>query len=659
MTFTVNLVAQHNYSPRPDPRTGNYTFFYYDSSASLKSVALTGTFNGWSPNSHPFKKKNENLWTASVKMTVGERIYYKMVLDGTKWIPDPNAPYITQDQFRNSVLIPIKADEFGLLSSNPIDEGTILRPKTLFFNFNDPSGILDSSSVTVVINGKNHQNFEIDEKTSQLIIRLSELLNGHQILEVKIQKEDFQFVKRITFYALEKPVEIQTPGSNNTSIVYEIFVRQFNDSNNDGIGDLDGVTEKLDYIQSLGANIIWLMPVNESPRDHGYAITDYRKIHQEYGGNEAFQRLIKSAHEKGMKIWMDYVINHSDSTHAFFLDAVKNGKKSKYWKWFQITNENPLKYNHFGSDRQMPKFDFSNPEVEQYFIDLAMYWMDPDQDGNCEDGFDGFRCDAAIEVPHEFWKKLRIRIKEKNPEFSLLGEIWADQPTILPFYENEFDMVFDYPLYYVIRDLVLEQKFSDFKSVINYRRENFPDQAQWVTFLSNHDNYRSISLFKDDFDLWKQATLIQYLLPGTPLIYYGDENGMKGKNPPDSNVRKKMNFSDKETKFRDWYRALAELRRQFPILCKSDTWEKPTVNFETSGSKTFQIERMEKGKTSLVVLFNPNFEMTVIDEQFISRNYDDELQWDPKTKKWNLTKRKSITISVPAKGFVLLVDTKE
>ncbi len=659
MLFSVNLLAQQNYSPRPDPVTGNYSFFYFDSSASLKSVALTGTFNGWNPTSHPFKKVNKNLWTVSAKILAGERIYYKVVLDGTKWIPDPNAPYITQDQWRNSVIIPIKADEFGLLSSNPIDEGTVLRPEMLVFNFYDPAKILNSSLVSVVINGMKHNNYEINKKTSQLIISLSELLKGHQTLEVKIQKEDFHFEKKITFYALEKPIDIVTPNENNSSIVYEIFVRQFNDSNHDGIGDLDGVAEKLDYIKSLGANIIWLMPVNESPRDHGYAITDYRKIHQEYGGNEAFQRMIKSAHEKGMKVWMDYVINHSDSTHAFFLDVVKNGKQSKYWKWFQITNENPLKYNHFGSDRRMPKFDFSNPEVEQYFIDVAMFWMDPNQDGNCDDGFDGFRCDAAIEVPHEFWKKLRIKIKEKNPEFSLLGEIWADQPTILPFYENEFDMVFDYPLYYVIKDLILEQKFSDFKTVLEYRRDNFPDQAQWVTFLSNHDNYRSISLFKDDFNLWKQATLVQYLLPGTPLIYYGDENGMKGKNPPDSNVRKKINFDEKENRFKEWYRALSELRKQFPVLCASDTWEKQTVNFVVSSSKIFQIERMEKSKTSIVALFNPNSEIKEINEKFISKNYGDQLYWDAKTGKWDLQKRKSASVSVPANGFVILADSNE
>lgn len=658
MLFAVNLLAQQNYSPRPDPETGKYNFFYFDSSASLKSVALTGTFNGWNPTSHPFVKVNKNLWKVSANMIAGERVYYKVVLDGTKWIPDPNAPYITQDQWRNSVLIPINADEFGLLSSNPIDEGTILCPKMLIFNFYDPAKILTASVISVKINGEQTTNFSIDIESTRLIIQLDKLLKGHQTLEVRIQKSDFVFEKKITFYALDKPIEISTPQSNNTSIVYEIFVRQFNDSNNDGIGDLDGVSEKLDYIKSLGATILWLMPVNESPRDHGYAITDYRKIHHEYGGNEAFGRLIKSAHEKGMKVWMDYVINHSDSTHAFFLDAVKHGKQSKYWKWFQITNENPLKYNHFGSDRRMPKFDFNNPEVEQYFIDLAMFWMDPNQDGNCDDGFDGFRCDAAIEVPHEFWKKLRIKIKEKNPEFSLLGEIWADQPTILPFYENEFDMAFDYPLYYVIKDLILEQKYSDFKSVLEYRRENFPDQAQWVTFLSNHDNYRSLSLFKDDFDLWKQAALVQYLLPGTPLIYYGDENGMKGKNPPDSNVRKKINFNDKETKYKDWYRALSELRKQFPVLCESDTWENQTLNFEVAKSKIFQIERMEKNKTSIVALFNPNSELKEVNEQFLSRNYNDELLWETKLGKWNLKKRDSINISVPAMGFVILVDLR-
>ena len=414
MAITINLAAQNSLSPRPDPVSKTYRFFYFDSSEAAKSVSVTGSFNGWNPGSHPLFKVDKNLWQGSVKLTTGEKVFYKFVLDGRKWIPDPNAPYITQDQWRNSVLIAIDTDAFGLLSTNPMDEGTVIKPEFLILNFYDPHRNLEVRNIGLLLNGKQLSDFMLDSIKSQIVIPVAEKLQGHQTLYISIKTERLVFEKKIHFYAQTNPAEITTPEENASSVIYEIFVRQYHDGNNDGIGDFVGLTEKLDYIKSLGADILWLMPVQESPRDHGYAITDYRKIKKEYGGDEAYRKFIREAHKKGMKVWMDFVINHSDSTHPFFLDVVEKGKQSEYWNWYQMTNENPLRYNHFGSDRRMPKFNFENPEVENYFIELALYWMDPDQDGDYSDGFDGFRCDAAIEVPHHFWKKLRASIKKKT-----------------------------------------------------------------------------------------------------------------------------------------------------------------------------------------------------------------------------------------------------
>ena len=187
----------------------------------------------------------------------------------------------------------------------------------------------------------------------------------------------------------------------------------------------------------------------------------------------------------------------------------------------------------------------------------------------------------------------------------MLGEIWADQPAILPFYDNEFDLNFDYPLYYVIKDLILEQKFSDFQSVLNYRRDNFHPNAQWVTFLSNHDNPRSLSLFNDDFDLWKLGTLVNYMLPGTPMIYYGDEYGMTGKNPPDSNVRKKMIFGKSDLKHSKWIKDLTSLRKKYTLLTEADSYETPTLEFKVISDSLFSISRFsKKGNERITAIFN-------------------------------------------------------
>lgn len=615
MLFSYNLLGQVNLAPSPNPETGEYDFYYYDSTAAIKSVHLAGTLNGWNQSSLPYKKLDNNLWKLSTKLYPGVRIYYKLIIDGKRWIPDPNAPYITQDQWRNSVVNAIRTDEFGLLSSYPIEEGTIVRPEKLFLYYFDPSKTLENKIIQITLNNEVKTNFIVDTKNKRIEIPVRPELQGHCTLTFDVRSEKIKFSKTVHFFSQAEPAKIKTPEKNNTSIVYEVYVRQFSDGNADGIGDLLGLTNKLDYIRELGANILWLMPIHQSPTDHGYGISDYYKINDQYGGDSAFHHFIHTAHEKGLKVWMDFVINHSDSTLPFFLDVVKNGKQSRYWNWYQITNEKPLKYNHFGGNRQMPKFNFDNEEVVDFFIKNALHWLDPNNDGDLTDGVDGFRCDAALEVPHSFWKKLREKVKQVNPEFTLLGEIWADHLTILPFYDHEFDMVFDYPLYYEIKDLIMEGSVGDFRQVLDIRRSIFPEQAQWVTFISNHDNYRSLSLFENNIDMWKQASLLQFILSGTPMIYYGDETGMTGKNPPDSLVRKKMNFAVKDKSFLSWYQFLINLRIQYSALSVSDSYLSPTTEVREIKKGVVRIVRNNElsiylnltNKPQKIVLTNNNY----------------------------------------------------
>lgn len=609
MLLSYNLFGQSNYAPSPNQSTGEYDFYYVDSTRQVKSVHLVGTLNGWNQHSLPFTKVSDQLWKISTKLYPGDRIFYKLVIDGKRWIPDPNAPYITQDQWRNSVVNAIRTDEFGLLSSYPIEEGTIVRPSLLYLYHYDPTGKVTSEDITITLNGTVVHNFLVNEKLRRIEIPVKPTLQGHCELIFRVNANSVSFEKTIHFYAQSEPADIKTPEINNTAVLYEVYVRQFSDGNSDGVGDLLGLTQKLDYIKQLGANIIWLMPIHQSPTDHGYGISDYYKINDQYGGDKAFHTFIHAAHQKGIKVWMDFVINHSDSTLPFFLDVVKNGKQSKYWDWYQMTGETPLRYNHFGSNRQMPKFNFDNPEVVEYFINNAVHWLDPNNDGDLTDGVDGFRCDAALEVPHSFWKLLREKVKSINPEFTLLGEIWADHLTILPFYDHEFDMAFDYPLYYEIKDLILEKSLHELNQVLETRRTIFPDQAQWVTFVSNHDNYRSLSLFENNFDRWKQATLLQFLLPGTPMIYYGDEAGMTGKNPPDSLVRKKMNFENRDRKFYNWYQFLIELRRKYSSITVADTFKRKTVSIDFVSDDVVRLVRAN----DIIVYFNLSDKPAIIE----------------------------------------------
>lgn len=590
--------------PRIDRETGEYWFFYYDSSASVQSVALAGSFNGWSATATPMKKRTDHLWSASIKLAPGRREQYKVVLNGTKWIPDPNAPYITMDQWRNSVIQTIRPDEFGLMFSSPIADGASIRPEFIRLVFNDPKSILPAASVVVTLNGR-----PVRELTrladGEIRVPIHPDLHGEIQVEIQIGHPNLNWYHSFLVFVWSKPIDLKTPPQNDAMVLYEIYIRQFADSNGDGTGDLNGITGKLPYLDSLGVTGLWLMPFNESPRDHGYAINDYLAIDREYGIMEDFRQLAMAADERGIDLWMDFVINHTDTTHPWFLDIRKKGKESRYWTWFQMTGDQPLSWKYFGMDDGMPKLNFQNPEVQDYFLKMAEFWMDPDQDGDFSDGVDGFRCDAAIEVPHSYWKRFRAHVKKIRPDVTILGEIWvADQLALLPFYDQEFDMTFDYPLYYTLRDAIHEQKPDLLMRFWQpMRQEVLPSGAQWVTFTSNHDNFRSLSLFRENRAEWNLAQNLLFALPGTPMVYYGDEAGLTGKNPPDTNVRQKMVFPAPTSDYYQTYRSLIALRKTFPVLAARDYKESPTLTFSTPEPGLLIVHRSD-GNQKLTGYFN-------------------------------------------------------
>ena len=181
-------------------------------------------------------------------------------------------------------------------------------------------------------------------------------------------------------------------------VMYEIFVRSFYDSDGDGIGDLRGIIEKLDYLNDgddtthddLDIEVLWLMPILDSPSYHGYDVTDYKKINPDYGTNEDFQELLREAHKRGIRIVTDLILNHCSNQHPFYKDAYNN-PSSKYDKWFFFTNQSNTRahnweFRHRETDRallnpMMPAWNINNPEVRDYLFSTVKYWIDPNGDG--------------------------------------------------------------------------------------------------------------------------------------------------------------------------------------------------------------------------------------------------------------------------------------
>lgn len=331
-------------------------------------------------------------------------------------------------------------------------------------------------------------------------------------------------------------------------VFYEVFVRAFYDSDGDGIGDLKGLTQKLPYIKSLGVNGIWLMPVFKSPSYHGYDVSDYYNINPEYGTNEDFENFINKAHELGIKVILDLVVNHTSSKHPWFLNA-DSSPKSKYRDYYiwatqdtklnepsalgtkQWYNKGSGFYNAiFWSE--MPDLNFDNKKVRKEIKKIAKYWLDK--------GVDGFRLDAAMHIyqPNRvqdtlnWWKEFGDYCRSIKKDVYLVGEVWSSERAIAP-YLKYLDSCFNFKLAEGIIDAVIKGDSSKLQYnlpfIYDEYKNSYKDYVD-APFLTNHDMDRVMSKI-DDVNKMKLAASILLTMPGNPFIYYGEEIGMKGEKP--------------------------------------------------------------------------------------------------------------------------------
>lgn len=320
-------------------------------------------------------------------------------------------------------------------------------------------------------------------------------------------------------------------------VYYEIFVRSFQDSDGDGIGDLRGVTSRLDYLKSLGIGGIWLTPIFKSPSYHGYDTTDYRSLQPAFGTLADFDALIAAAHARDIRVVLDFAINHTSSRHPWFStrhDWYVWRDQNPGWPgpqhWFERGQE--FYYAYFGV--QMPDLNLQNRDVVREIQDSASYWL--------ARGVDGFRLDAAryyIEGPqgepdttatHTLIRELAASFKNEHPEMTLIGEVWSGLDTIAPYISSgsELDLAFDFPFSGGLLSSLNTSSAQGLSSVIRQSAQI----ARLAPFLTNHDMNRiasQLSKHKDPVSvvpLLKLAAAALFSQPGTPFIYYGEEIGM-------------------------------------------------------------------------------------------------------------------------------------
>ena len=312
------------------------------------------------------------------------------------------------------------------------------------------------------------------------------------------------------------------------AIVYEIVPRSFYDSNGDGMGDLRGITARLDYIQWLGANTLWLTPIFSSTSASGLDVMDFYSVAPGLGTKDDFVELVNQAHNRKMRVVMDLVTACTSNEFPQFKESL--GKlDSRFSDWYQWANTAHTTYKGYANLRTLPLLNHKNAAVQAFLIQVAQDWL--------RTGVDGFRLGDATSVPHEFWKSFRQAVKQVNPSAMLLGEVWeSDAAKLAPYFQDEFDVLFDVPLYYALAAQPARNGGGLLNGVGSPANldtalgvtQLFSPTAQLMRFAGAHNTNRLASLVNQDVARERVAAALILTLPGAPMIYYGDEIGMPG-----------------------------------------------------------------------------------------------------------------------------------
>ncbi|MCY7973959.1 glycoside hydrolase family 13 protein [Bacillus inaquosorum] len=294
-------------------------------------------------------------------------------------------------------------------------------------------------------------------------------------------------------------------------------------------GDLQGIVDKLDYLEDLGVNGIYVTPIFSAPSNHKYDTLDYYSIDPHFGDPELFRTLVSQLHQRGMRIMLDAVFNHIGSASPQWQDVVKNGAQSRYKDWFHI-HSFPVKednYDRFAFTPDMPKLNTANPEVQRYLLDIALYWIR-------EFDIDGWRLDVANEVDHVFWKTFRQAVSAEKPDLYILGEIWHSAEPWLR--GDEFHAVMNYPFTEPMIEYFADRAIpaSRMAHRVNAHLMNGMKQVNEVMFnlLDSHDTKRLLTRCRNDEKKARALLAFMFAQTGSPCIYYGTEIGLDGENDP-------------------------------------------------------------------------------------------------------------------------------
>lgn len=333
-------------------------------------------------------------------------------------------------------------------------------------------------------------------------------------------------------------------------------------------GTLRGVIDKLDYIQSLGFNAIWLNPFFSTSSHHGYNASDYYTVEPRLGTNVDLEELIEIAHSRGLKLILDFVANHWSKDHFTFQDAQKN-LESPYHDWY-FWKSWPHDYECYFNVRDLPRINLSNQQARNYMLDVAAHWL--------RKGFDAYRLDFAYGPPHDFWVDFRRICRQAKSDCWIFGEV-IHTAEWLRSYTGIMDGTLDFFLARALRETFAmgHMSLGEFEAFLSGHEAYFPPDHIRPSFLDNHDEARFLHLAGDDKARLRLAALIQYTLAGPPIVYAGTETGLSQERPMHQNGRNifeecrlPMNWETADGSLQEYYRRLNDFRRRYPVLWSGD-----------------------------------------------------------------------------------------
>ncbi|HEY3266800.1 MAG TPA: alpha-amylase family glycosyl hydrolase [Armatimonadota bacterium] len=626
--------------------------FEYQPQGRVNGVGLAGTFNAWRPDANPMSRTPSGLYAATLDLAPGP-YQYKFVVDGTQWLADPMAPATPPNGNSPLWVTPAgraaparrgdgKVLAYAIRHDPRVD---VLRLSKARVQFRLHAAANDVAAALLDIQGRRERvpmaraTTDGATETWTAVVSLKGparyrfLMSDIASIGPEIGQGGANGVP-FTYDPAKTPL-LETPAWVQDTVWYQVFPERFadGDATNDrkppkGVpawetplssvagnpndywwgGDLKGVKSKLPYLKRLGITGIYLNPIFDGPDTHKYATTDYLRIAPEFGAEKDLKDLCDAAHKAGMRVMLDGVFNHTSVYFFAFQDVLKSQENSRYAGWYHVhswpvldpvthyqgAEARSIPYAGWWGIKWMPKLNTDNPQVQDYLLKVATYWID-----RC--GIDGWRLDVANEVSSAFWPKFRKAVKAAKPDAYIIGEIWENASQWLR--GDQFDAVMNYPFRGAVLDFFSRgtTDAAQFVHALDAIRGDYPSQATMAMFnmLGSHDVTRLLQESGGDARRDALATLFQMTYPGSPCIYYGDENGMTGGTDPYNRAPMVWNKARWNLPLRGEYIRAVALRRAHPALRGAGI---ETLSAEAA-SKSVVLARWGGGET-LIVAFN-------------------------------------------------------